>query len=114
MTIVLTRFTGKTPRSQIAKFLKKLEHKGFERVQPSTYIQPELDQEDTGDLANDLEARLPRYAQVQVLFMTQEQWAQAYVLEGYVPEEDKNQLWIDTFLETPTIDKKDNLLLPIE
>ncbi len=114
MTVILTRFTGKTPRSQIAKFLKKLEHKGFERVQPSTYIQPELDQSDTEDLANDLEARLPRYSKVQVLFMTQEQWAQAYVLEGYVPEDDKDQLWIEPFMETPQIDKKENLLLAIE
>ncbi len=102
MTVILTRFTKHTPRPQIDKFLRRLEHKGFERVQPSTYVQPELDQTDTDELADDLKPKLPHYSKVQVMFLTHEQWSQAYVMEGHVPEEDKNQLWIKTFLETPT------------
>lgn len=101
MTVILTRFTGRTPRPQIDKFLRRLKHKGFERVQPSTYVQPELDQADTDELASELESNLPICSKVQVLCMTHQQWSQAYLLEGHIPEENKNQMWMTPVMEVP-------------
>ncbi len=101
MTIVMTQFTRHTPRTQKNQFLKKLERKGFLRIQPSIYANPDLDRADTEHLAQDLEKKLPRCSRIHAIFLTHGQWSQAYVLEGPVPQEDKRQLWIQPLIQIP-------------